>query len=230
MNKVYKLIWSKTKNMYVAVAEIAKSHSKSKRSTVIGGVKGLRAGLAAVVVASHLLLPFMASPVEAGTFDRNHSIPVGDYNFLQQNSVFYEISLNRKMISDLASSGAISNGSALIFDSGNTGVGFQGGGFIAVDNNGNANVYLSANYNVGSETINDGVYKLSDSDLAAINAKLGYDFVAQVTSSGSGMTADEVLDAINGKDITPASVTTTGDIKAGGDLEAAGDAKVDGDL
>ena len=31
MNKVYKLVWSKVRNCYVAVAEIAKSHSKDKK-------------------------------------------------------------------------------------------------------------------------------------------------------------------------------------------------------
>ena len=34
MNKVYKLIWSKVRNCWIAVAEIAKSHSKAKHSTV----------------------------------------------------------------------------------------------------------------------------------------------------------------------------------------------------
>ena len=35
MNKIYKLVWNKAKNMYVAVAEIAKSHTKSPKSSVI---------------------------------------------------------------------------------------------------------------------------------------------------------------------------------------------------
>ena len=44
MNKIYKLVWSKTKNMYVAVCEFAKSHTKAPGSravnrTVVAGVK-----------------------------------------------------------------------------------------------------------------------------------------------------------------------------------------------
>ena len=43
MNKIYKLVWSKTRNMYVAVSELAKAHTKSSasgsiRRTVIAGV------------------------------------------------------------------------------------------------------------------------------------------------------------------------------------------------
>ena len=34
MNKIYKLVWSKAKQMYVAVAEIAKSRSKNSKRNV----------------------------------------------------------------------------------------------------------------------------------------------------------------------------------------------------
>ena len=39
MNRVYKVIWSKVKNCYVAVSEIAKSHTKgcSDRRIAHGG-------------------------------------------------------------------------------------------------------------------------------------------------------------------------------------------------
>ena len=38
MNKVYKLIWSKTRNMYVAVCEFAKAHTKKSRIITFGKV------------------------------------------------------------------------------------------------------------------------------------------------------------------------------------------------
>ncbi len=34
MNKIYKLVWSKTKHMYIAVAEIARNRSKVSRGKV----------------------------------------------------------------------------------------------------------------------------------------------------------------------------------------------------
>ena len=42
MNKIYKLVWSKVKHCYVAVAEIAKSHTKSPQGN--GGVMQLLHG------------------------------------------------------------------------------------------------------------------------------------------------------------------------------------------
>lgn len=47
MNKVYKVIWSKAKNCYVVVSELAKNHTKSASSKhrlstlVMAGVVGL---------------------------------------------------------------------------------------------------------------------------------------------------------------------------------------------
>ena len=38
MNKIYKLVWSKVRNCYVAVAEIAKSHTKAPKAGVVGCV------------------------------------------------------------------------------------------------------------------------------------------------------------------------------------------------
>ena len=35
MNKIYKVIWSKVKNCYVVVSELAKSRTKSPKSKVI---------------------------------------------------------------------------------------------------------------------------------------------------------------------------------------------------
>lgn len=35
MNKIYKLIWSKTRNMYIAVCEFARSHAKSAKTRIV---------------------------------------------------------------------------------------------------------------------------------------------------------------------------------------------------
>lgn len=59
MNKIYKLIWSKVKNMWVAVAEIAKSHTKSPRSSVIG--RTLVAGVLACVLGFGVAGPVWAA-------------------------------------------------------------------------------------------------------------------------------------------------------------------------
>ena len=48
MNRIYKLIWSKTRNCYVVVSELAKSHTKGCSGKRIGRV--LASGLAAAAV------------------------------------------------------------------------------------------------------------------------------------------------------------------------------------
>ena len=55
MNKIYKLVWSKVKNCYVVVSELAKSHTKSPKSGIMS--RSLVAGVLAsicCVVASEL--------------------------------------------------------------------------------------------------------------------------------------------------------------------------------
>ena len=41
MNKIYKVIWSKVRNCYVCVSEVAKNHTKdSRRRGAVGGAEG----------------------------------------------------------------------------------------------------------------------------------------------------------------------------------------------
>lgn len=40
MNKIYKIIWSRTKNCYVVASELAKSHTKSTTTSCMSGLKG----------------------------------------------------------------------------------------------------------------------------------------------------------------------------------------------
>lgn len=60
MNRIYEVIWSKVKNCYVVVSEIAKRHTKSS-SGVVGSV--VRSALAGAVFLS--LTAGMCTPVWA---------------------------------------------------------------------------------------------------------------------------------------------------------------------
>ena len=51
MNRIYKVIWSKVKNCYIVVSEIAKSHSKPI-STKLNSGKTVAAVLAALALVS----------------------------------------------------------------------------------------------------------------------------------------------------------------------------------
>ena len=57
MNKIYKIIWSKTVGAYVVTSELAKSHTKNQSR------KGLRRSIAAALVAA-----MMAAPVSFGVY------------------------------------------------------------------------------------------------------------------------------------------------------------------
>ena len=60
MNKIFKVIYSKTKHMYVVASELAKSHSKSKNEGATSGK-----ALAALVMAALASASFMAAPMTA---------------------------------------------------------------------------------------------------------------------------------------------------------------------
>ena len=60
MNRIFKVIYSRTKHMYVVASELAKSHSKSKNEGAPSGK-----ALAALVMAALASVSFMAAPMTA---------------------------------------------------------------------------------------------------------------------------------------------------------------------
>ena len=65
MNKIFKVIYSKTKHMYVVASELAKSHSKSKNEGATSGK-----ALAALVMAALASVSFMVAPLDAQAADK----------------------------------------------------------------------------------------------------------------------------------------------------------------
>ena len=59
MNKTYKLVWNKTRNMYIAVCEFAKSHTKSQATGVLP--RTLIAGFLAYVLSCGAVIPVWAA-------------------------------------------------------------------------------------------------------------------------------------------------------------------------
>ena len=77
MNKIYKVIWSKVRNCYVCVSEVAKNHTKdSRRRGAVGGAEGtaclclkgstLTKGVGCSLLAGAVVL---GSPISAGAAD-----------------------------------------------------------------------------------------------------------------------------------------------------------------
>ena len=66
MNKIYKLVWSKTKNMYVAVCEFAKSHTKASKSGIVS--RALVVGVLACVLSCGAVMPVKANEYDMGQY------------------------------------------------------------------------------------------------------------------------------------------------------------------
>lgn len=73
MNKIYKLVWSKTKSCYVVASELAKSHTKSPNSGRMG--RSLVAGVLACVLSCGAVVPAEAATAEwsRGGFDQTRA-------------------------------------------------------------------------------------------------------------------------------------------------------------
>lgn len=64
MNRVYKIVWSKTKNAYVVTSEVARSHTKSASG------KAVKAALAAAVGMGVLMGGYAADAAAKDIVDK----------------------------------------------------------------------------------------------------------------------------------------------------------------
>ena len=71
MNRVYKVIWSKAKNCYIVVSELAKDYTKASKSSVLKPVAV--AGVMAAVLNFGISNPVFAEP------ERPHEISWSDF-------------------------------------------------------------------------------------------------------------------------------------------------------
>ncbi|MDY3956994.1 MAG: ESPR-type extended signal peptide-containing protein [Allisonella histaminiformans] len=104
MNNIHKIVWSKVRNGYVVVSELAKNHSR-KGSRGMTGSNALRAGFLSAGVSAALLfggvqLAGAAGTVEAGTASGTNALAVGSTSKANTED------------SVAIGSGAIANGSA----------------------------------------------------------------------------------------------------------------------
>ena len=113
MNKIYKLVWSKTKNMYVAVAEYAKSHTKAPKSgiisrTVITGVLATVLGFGMIHPVYALDYPVVTRSYNTGSYDVNFFV---DENNKTVTGVQFVYSVDNYDITDVYTFSTGSSGS-----------------------------------------------------------------------------------------------------------------------
>ena len=191
MNKVYKLIWSKVRNCWVAVAEIAKSHSKDKKNVIFGTVKGVRVALSATMLCASIMAPFMAKPVDAASVV--NSLPNGG----SSGMIVDDFSSNNANLRNLALDTAWPGWSNSSFHFTYSIAGY----YVYTDGNGNSTLYALANNRyIEDEALK--YVKVTPSDLQSVNITL--------PGGSQQMSPEDIVSAIEGKNIKSKSVATSG--------------------
>ena len=80
MNKIFKVIWSKSKQCYIVVSEVAKNHS-GKKKIVVASI------LAAIAVGADMSVSVNAGGLDGGTAASSGSIAIGNQSWAQGTQV-----------------------------------------------------------------------------------------------------------------------------------------------
>ena len=185
MNKVYKIIWSKTKNCYIVVSELAKSHTKAPKSGVMS--RALVAGvLASVLSFGHTTSSLAAETAIWDSGVNGNIVLYADGNVITKAECYaqYEESSSGRTTYIFGNSGGSSGGS-------------DGNAIYNLSVNGRTITYTKGNGTVGTITTQD-----NDTTYSAGNGLLlgGTTFSVK---AGTGITVDG-----HGVSITPGSVAS----------------------
>ena len=229
MNKVYKLVWSKTKNMYVAVSEFAKAHTKAPQSKVVS--HAVAAGVLACAISIGATAPAFAEQHFTGRIEQGAGAGGTEVNWGENVDLVITDSLITDIVRDAnvysAGNGInVSNAGVISAKAGNgisvtsTGIAVKAGTNVTVDSNG---VSVVGTHDVANGNTNlvtsDGVYDALNS--GSMNGKFS---TVTVTGNETG----NGNETVTGK-LTAGSVETTGEVKAG-TVTVTGNETVNGTL
>ena len=170
MNRIYKVVWSKAKNCYTVVSEIAKRHGKGNRARTCAA-----AFLAAFVLTGVMgMSEAQAAVINANTVTIDDSGNVAGANSIQTNA------LNAKY--NLSVGTANPNGSMPFFVNSN-GAFYAANGKLVVDKDGKV---TATEGEIGNVVLKNGVFtgnsKLIDGELFVGDASTNY---SQITTKGA---------------------------------------------
>ena len=170
MNRIYKVVWSKAKNCYTVVSEIAKRHGKGNRARTCAA-----AFLAAFVLTGVMgMSEAQAAVINANTVTIDDSGNVAGANSIQTNV------LNAKY--NLSVGTANPNGSMPFFVNSN-GAFYAANGKLVVDKDGKV---TATEGEIGNVVLKNGVFtghsKLIDGELFVGDASTNY---SQITTKGA---------------------------------------------
>ena len=175
MNRIYKVVWSKAKNCYTVVSEIAKRHGKGNRARTCAAAFLAAFALTGVMGMSEA----QAAVINANTVTIDDSGNVAGANSIQTNV------LNAKY--NLSVGTANPNGSMPFFVNSN-GAFYAANGKLVVDKDGNvtAGKVTATEGEIGNVVLKNGVFtgnsKLTDGELFVGDASTNY---SQITTKGA---------------------------------------------
>ena len=204
MNRIYKVVWSKAKNCYTVVSEIAKRHGKGNRARTCTAAFLAAFALTGVMGMSEA----QAAVINANTVTIDDSGNVAGANSIQTNV------LNAKY--NLSVGTANPNGSMPFFVNSN-GAFYAANGKLVVDKDGKVtategeigNVVLKNGVFTGHSKLTDGELFVGDastnySQITTKGAKLGKVIVAEdgkISGVAAGAITADSTDAVNGSQL-----------------------------
>ena len=204
MNRIYKVVWSKAKNCYTVVSEIAKRHGKGNRARTCAAAFLAAFALTGVMGMSEA----QAAVINANTVTIDDSGNVAGANSIQTNV------LNAKY--NLSVGTANPNGSMPFFVNSN-GAFYAANGKLVVDKDGKVtategeigNVVLKNGVFTGHSKLIDGELLVGDasgsySQITTKGAKLGKVIVAEdgkISGVAAGAITADSTDAVNGSQL-----------------------------
>ena len=185
MNKIFKVVWSKTKECYVVVSEVAKNNGGKKKvlASVLAGLAMIGAGT-------------MGTPVQAGTDLGNSSVnisPNGTYNgsnTVGKNSVavgYQNTTSNEEGTIAIGMTNTATENSSLAIGNVNTA---SGGAAVAIGTKTKASGAASVALGNLSQATNKGAI--------AIGTRTNYETTNTTTGAGYGLTAGEYSTTVGG--------------------------------
>ena len=226
MNRIYKVVWSKAKNCYTVVSEIAKRHGKGNRARTC----------AAAFLAAFALTGVMGMSEVQATVINVNNVTIDDSGNVATNSIQTN-ALNSKY--NLSVGTANPNGSMPFFVNSN-GAFYAANGKLVVDKDGKVtategeigNVVLKNGVFTGNSALRDGELLVGDasgnySQITTKGAKLGKVIVAEdgkITGVAAGALTADSTDAVNGSQLKQTNENVASNTAAIGKLNT----RVDG--
>ena len=222
MNRIYKVVWSKAKNCYTVVSEIAKRHGKGNRARTCAAAFLAAFALTGVMGMSEA----QAAVINANTVTIDDSGNVAGANSIQTNA------LNAKY--NLSVGTANPNGSMPFFVNSN-GAFYAANGKLVVDKDGKVtategeigNVVLKNGVFTGHSKLLDGELFVGDastnySQITTKGAKLGKVIVAEdgkISGVAAGAVTADSTDAVNGSQLKQTNDNVASNTAAIGKLD-----------